>query len=476
MTGADLIAILPLMALAATAVVVMLAIAFYRNHALAAALTAAGILASLVSLWPAAGAAPRQVALLLRVDCYALFYTGLLSAAALIAALLAWGYLQRRNGLREEFYILLVLATIGSVVLAASSHFASFFLGLEILSVSLYALIAYTRDSRRSIEAGIKYLILAAASSAFLLFGMALIYARTGTMDWPAVASSWEAAAADPLRLTGLAMIVGGVGFKLAVVPFHLWTPDVYEGAPAPAAALVATISKGGVLALLLRYLNLLDASTAPQVFAVLGLVAAVSMLAGNLLALLQENVKRILAYSSIAHMGYMLMALLAGGEQGATAVTFYLVAYFVTILGAFGVVGVLSASERDADTLDDYRGLFHRRPWLAAVMTVNLLSLAGMPITAGFVGKVYLLVAGVGASLWLPVGSLVLGSAVGLFYYLRIIVVMYAAGEPRAAARPAIAALSSVVLIGLVSVLVVLGAYPAPMIRIIQAAVQALK
>jgi NADH-quinone oxidoreductase subunit N len=413
---------------------------------------------------------------LLVMDGYALFYAGLLLAATFGVTVLAYGYLKRHEGYREEFYVLLLLAALGATVLAASNHFASFFLGLELLSVSLYGLIAYLRGRERSFEAGIKYLVLAAVSAAFLLFGMALVYTDQGSMGFDQI--GWTAGPPGPLLLGGLAMMVVGLGFKLALVPFHLWTPDVYEGAPAPVTAFVATVSKGGVFALLLRLFAGVDLGAYPSLFVAFGLIAAASMLAGNLLALQQNNVKRILAYSSIAHLGYLLVAFVAGGDLAVTAVTFYLVAYFVTTLSAFGVVTVLSSADRDADTLDAYRGLFWRRPWLAAVLAASLFSLAGIPLTAGFLAKFYVLAAGVGSARWWLVIILVVSSAIGLYYYLRVIVVMYQ--QPLAhQERPMIVAplslAAGLVLALLTFLLVWLGIWPTLLLDMIRTAFGAL-
>jgi NADH-quinone oxidoreductase subunit N len=274
------------------------------------------------------------------------------------------------------------------------------------------------------------------------------------------------------LLWTGVGMLVVGIGFKLAVVPFHMWTPDIYEGAPAPVTAFVATVSKGSMFALLLRFFTPLDIHVSGALFAVFALIAIASMLVGNLLALLQNNVKRILAYSSIAHLGYLLVAFLASGALAITAVTFYLVAYFVTTLGAFGIITVLSTSARDADRLDDYRGLFWRRPWLAGIFTSTLLSLAGIPLTAGFVGKFYLVAAGVGSALWPLVIILVVTSAVGLFYYLRLVAAMYIQPpqEEVSVVASSLSLAGSLVLAALMLLLVWLGVYPAPFIDMIQA------
>ena len=369
---------------------------------------------------------------------------------------------------------------MGACILVASSHFASFLLGLELLSVSLFALVAYPQFTERPLEAGIKYLILAGLSSGLLLFGMALIYAQLGTMQFAQI-GTMLAASDQPLELyglAGLALILSGVGFKLALVPFHMWTPDVYEGAPAPVTAFIATVSKGAVLALLLRYLLTTEVHQWQAVTPVLSLIAIASILLGNLLALLQDNVKRILAYSSIAQLGYLLVGVMAFGALGVEAVTYFLTAYFITMLGAFGVVTALSkgAPAHDSDALADYAGLLWRRPWLAGVFIAMLLSLAGIPLTMGFIGKFYVLAAGVEAALWLPVVALVIGSTIGLFYYLRIIAIMCSGlnatveKNMERITSPSLA--ESVTLATLTLLLIWLGVYPAQLIDVLQATV----
>jgi len=469
LTTADLIALSPLIVLACSTIVIMLIVALRRNHVLTMALTLLADAGAFALLFVALRRVPHQVAALVVMDGYSLFYMGLIFAASFIVAMLSYNYLERHREQREEFYLVLLLATFGSAVLVASTHFASFFLGLEILSVSLYVLIAYQRSSELSIEAGVKYLILAAASSAFLLFGMALTYADLGTMELARISLLIGGKALSTLVLSGLAMMIVGIGFKLAVVPFHMWTPDVYEGAPAPVTAFIATVSKGGMFALLLRYFSRLGLHYSGSLFLLFAIIAIVSMLVGNLLALLQTNVKRILAYSSIAHLGYLLVAFLAGGSTGTAAVTYYLVAYFVTMLGAFGVVTVLSV-EKEADAMVDYEGLFWQRPWLAVVFAASLLSLAGIPLTAGFVGKFYVIAAGVGSSLWSLVLILVVSSGIGLFYYLRIVVAMYkdAPREGRIT-TPSLSLTGSVALATLTLLLFWLGIYPVTLIHTVQ-------
>jgi NADH-quinone oxidoreductase subunit N len=475
MVSADFTALLPLLVTALSSLIVLLLAAFRRAHRLAAAVTVSGLAVALMTLPVASRVAPRHVTPLLVMDAYAIFYTGLLLAASVSIAGLSYGYLEKRGVRQEEFYVLLLLATLGAITLAAATHLASFFLGLELLSLSLYVLIAYVRTDSQPLEAGLKYLILSGMSSAFLLFGMALLYVQSGAMGFTAMASvlSREPELSLPF-LVGLVLVLTGVGFKLAVVPFHMWAPDVYQGAPAPVAAFVATASKGAMFALLLRYVTEIAAFRSAALWWMLAGIATLSMFVGNLLALLQDNIKRMLAYSSIAHLGYLLVALLAGGPLAVEAVTLYLTAYFITTIGAFGVVAVLSGRGGEADAMEDYRSLFRRRPWLAAVLTIMLLSLAGIPLTAGFIGKFYVIAAGVDASLWLLLVLLVVNSVIGLFYYLRVIVAMFT--EPglvdgrawKGQARSASCA-DGVVLAALSGLLFWVGLYPEPLIRLVR-------
>lgn len=471
MNSADLLALSPLLLAAATPVVIMLVIAVYRSHFLTATLTVAGLILTIAAIFLIYPMAPRSVTPLILVDGYALFFMALIFATTLLVAVLSYGYLNKHEGNREEFYVLLLTAALGASVMVTNSHFASFFVGLETLNISLYALIAYLRKGLKGIEAGVKYLILAAMSDAFLLFGMALVYAQVGGMDLNSLKFLRNLSSTSTILVTGVGMLIIGIGFKLAVAPFHMWTPDVYEGAPAPVTAFIATVSKGAMFVVLFRYLTPTNVQVDTPLFIVFSLIAIASMFVGNLLALLQTNVKRILAYSSIAHMGYLLVAFLAS-RAAVTAVSYYLVAYFVTTLGAFGVITVLSGSEADAERLEDYRGLAWQRPWLAGVFTAMLLSLAGIPLTAGFVGKFYVMAAGIGSALWLLVTILVINSAIGLFYYLRIIVVIFSAPseKPETLLSPSSVPVgASIVLAALTLLLLLLGVYPAPVIYVIQ-------
>jgi NADH-quinone oxidoreductase subunit N len=476
MRAKDPIALLPLLIVAATSIVVMLAVAVRRRHVISASLALMGLAAAFASLWIAAPRVPLEVTPLLILDRYALFYIGLILAASMAFVLLSYGYFEKCEGNHDELYILMLVATLGSEVLVASSHFASLFLGLELLSVALYGMIAYRRFQPLALEAGIKYLVLAAVSAAFLLFGIALIYGALGSMQFTEIGARLTRGGFDRwLVLPGIALLATGFGFKLAVVPFHLWTPDVYEGATSPVTAYIATVSKGAMFAVLLRYFDRSGAHSLTPVFLVFSIIAIASMFAGNILALLQRNVKRILAYSSIAHLGYLLVAFQAGGDFGPAAVTFYLVAYFVTTMGAFSVVTVLSEPAKEADELEDYCGLFWRRPILAVVFTAMLLSLAGIPLTAGFIGKFYIVAAGASSAMWALIVILVITSAIGLFYYLRIVVAMYTPSVESPTPPSAIAPASGVVIAVLAILLIFFGVFPGPLLGAIRNALAGL-
>jgi len=469
LTAADFLPLLPLIVVAYGAVLVLVIGAFWRSHAAMGVLSLLTLAGGFAAIFPAASVAPRQVTPLLRVDSLSLFYIGLVILGGFAVAIFSHDYLAKLWTGSEKFYALLLLAVLGMGVVAASSHFASFFAGLELLSVCLYGLIAYTVRRPTSLEAGLKYLVLAGAAIAFLLFGMALIYFEFGTMQFGALAASLQGSGRSltPLALVGLGMILVGFAFKLAFVPFHAWTPDVYQGAPAPVTALIATGSKAAVFALLLRFLSALALPQERTVFLTIEIVAILTMFGGNLLALLQTNIKRLLACSAIAHIGYLLIPLLAGSAQGASSVGFYFVSYFITTIGAFGVIAALSSGEGDLENLEDYRGLGYRRPWLAAGFALMMLSLAGIPPTVGFVAKFYIFAAAAHSGLWLLLVIGLVNCGLAAYYYLRVLAALYMRPETQRAAwarpRPA----SAIALVVLSALLLGLGVYPGPLVSL---------
>ena len=434
MSAADILSLLPMVILAGGILLTLILIALRRSHLLIFTSAEIIILAAIVAALLHLNQEPQIIGDIIVVDRFGLYYQILLLSATLVISIFSYISLERLfpDKRKEEYYVLLMLATLGSSMMVISTHFISFFVSIEVLTISLYTLISYYRERDKAIEAGLKYLVLAAMSSAFLLFGMALIYAVSGQMSFHAlfaVATNYSGSS-NVMLIAGAGLMIVGIGFKLALVPFHMWAPDVYEGASSPVSAFVATVSKGGVVALLLRFFTMTDLYRYQNVMLAFTVIALLSMLAGNLLALQQRNVKRLLAYSSIAHLGYLLVAFIAGKGMGVQAATFYITIYMLTILGAFGVVTILSKTDSEADGTEYYKGLFWRRPLLAALFTLFLLSLAGIPLTAGFIGKYFLLTAGLGNGQWLLAFVLVASSVIGLFYYLRLIVTMISQDE----------------------------------------------
>ncbi|AXQ28830.1 NADH-quinone oxidoreductase subunit NuoN [Solimonas sp. K1W22B-7] len=435
MTALQLTALLPFFVISATIVVVMLAIAVRRHHRLTAALSVIGLNLTLLSLLPTwtAGAGAVNVTPLMVVDGMASFYMAMVLVATLGVMTLCHAYFEGYKRDREEIYLLILLGALGGMTLASANHAATLLIGLELLSLPMVAGVAYAVSDRRAVEGGAKYLVLSAGASATLLFGIALIYAATGALDLPSLAQVLvRADVGQPLVLAGAAMVLAGLSFKLSIVPFHQWTPDVYEAAPAPVTAYLATVVKAGVLAAALRLFHSGGGSASPLVVKALVILALASMIVGSLLALRQDNLKRLLAYSSIAHFGFLLIVLVAPGNRSLEAAGVYMATYLITSLGVFGVIALVSspAGDRDRETLSEYRGMFWQRPYVVSIFTAMMLSLAGIPLTAGFIGKFAAIAVGVESQLWLMVSGIVLGSAIGIYYYLRVISALF---EPMA-------------------------------------------
>jgi NADH-quinone oxidoreductase subunit N len=347
-------------------------------------------------------------------------------------------YLHDRGLLRGEFFTLLLFALLGMMILVSANSFITVFLGLELMSLCLYAMVALNRDSALSTEAAMKYFVLGALSSGLLLYGMSMIYGATGTLNVVEVANALRGLAGNASERTflvfGLVFIVAGCAFKIGVVPFHMWIPDVYHGAPTAVTLVISTGPKLAAFAMAIRLLVNGLPELAPDWQQMLALLALLSMALGNIVAIAQSNLKRMLAYSAIAHMGFMLLGLLSGWVGGNwlnrndayTASLFYMIVYVVMSLGAFGMLIFLSRAGFECERLDDMRGLNRRSPWYAFLMMVLMFSLAGLPPTAGFYAKLSVLSAAVNAGqIWLAVAAVVF-SLVGAFYYLRVVKLMY--------------------------------------------------
>jgi NADH-quinone oxidoreductase subunit N len=467
MTETDFLCLVPFLIIAIAPVVIMIVISVLRNYNVVYGFSLLSLLVAFASIFFISPSIPHSIEPLFIIDLYSLFFLGIIILSALIVTLLSYDYIKHLEGFREEYYIILLTSTLGALLLAVANHFILFFLGIETLSISLYILIAFQRSKDSSIEAGIKYLMLASVSSAFLLFGMALIYTAFGTMQFNSIANAISNnGPLSPLVISGFGMMLVGVGFKLALVPFHMWTPDVYQGAPAPVTAYIATVSKGAVMAILIRFFYSIRGFDNPYLFIVISGMAVLSMFIGNLLAIRQQNIKRLLAYSSIANMGYLLIILLTGSSKGIQASIFYLISYFITTLGAFGVISLLSTCSYETEKIGDYKGLFWKRPWMAIVFTLSLLSLAGIPITAGFIAKFYVILEGMKAGLMVLVFSMIINSVIGLYYYLRVITSLFSpAGENK---LPALSLSGNLTLAAIALSILILGIYPGWLIDII--------
>lgn len=474
MTVSALLPLLPLILLSAWGTGVLLLGAFGGGRRPVFLSSAAACLAAAAaSLWLLGRGADPHAAPLLLLDGYSFLFIAVLALAGAAVLLFMLDESREAGPDAEIIASLLLFSVLGGAVIVASSHFATFFLGLETLTVALYPLVALRRRDTYSLEASVKYLVLASVSSGFLLFGAALVYAESGTLDLLQMAG-WFAAADLGLAATaGAGLLFVGFGFKLAIVPFHLWTPDVYQGASTPVTGFLASVSKGAVFLVLVRVLaHAAPAGDSPWL-PVLYWLAVVTMTAGNLLALFQAEMKRLLAYSSIAHVGYLLMAPLALGAGGAAAGGFYVITYAAATLAAFGALQLAASSEGllrvDADRL---RGLAARRPLPAAVLAVALFSLAGIPLTAGFMGKFFLFGAAVREGLYGLTVIAVVNSGISIYYYLRAVVAMYMtpADGPVEAHSGGIPAAAAWTLLLLTALVVLLGVWPAAVYRLVAA------
>jgi NADH-quinone oxidoreductase subunit N len=433
----------------------------------------AGIVAALLASLAQWGRGARAFRDMVLLDDYALFLHVVICYAAALAVLLSIDYL-RRNGIESgEYYALVLLSTSGMLLLASAGDLLVVFLGIELMSLPLYVLAGLFKTRLAAGEASLKYFLLGAFATAFLLYGIALIYGATGATNLDRIAAAAAGRPVDLLVTVALGLLLVGLGFKISAVPFHMWAPDVYEGAPTSITALIATGSKAAAFGALIRVLMVALKAAQPDWTVLLWGVAAVTMTVGNVVAIAQSNLKRMLAYSSVAHVGYMLVGLVAGGVPGAGAVLYYLLAYTFTTAGAFGAILMMERDgEEEAVDVRDYAGLARRHPLLAATLTLYLLSLVGIPPLAGFVGKFYLFGSAVRAGyLWLTVVA-VLNSAIAAYYYLRVIVYMYMREPDAAGARLAPTFAGGLALAIAAAGIVVLGLAPGPFIDLAQAAV----
>ena len=393
-------------------------------------------------------------------DNFALFFEMLFASLGILTVALSHSYLRRRGLLQSEFHILIMAAVIGMMVLASATSLVTVFLGLEILSLALYIASGFSRTDFRAQEAAAKYLLVGGFASAFVLYGMALVYGGAGTTVIPDIAKNLgPSAGSNPLLILGILLMGVGFAFKVSAAPFHMWTPDVYQGAPIPVTAFMSVGTKAAAFAMIVRVFAGGLPHLAPEWQTLLAFVAAASMVWGNLMAIVQSSLKRLLAYSGIAQAGYVLIGVIAGGSNGLAAVLYYLFVYMFMNFGAFAVVTLLAGPDGDRDSFADLEGLGRRSPILAVAMTIFMLSLAGFPPSVGFFGKLFLFTAGVSAGyLWLVVLA-VLMSVVSVFYYVRVLIPVWSPSTRLDPVPATVSSTATVVLSGVASVL--LGLYP---------------
>ncbi len=403
-----------------------------------------------------------------QADSYGSFFKLLFILAGLLVVLSGSAYIQRLGRRANEFYSFLVFALLGMVVMAAAGELITLYIGLELMTISFYILTAYLLNNELSVEAGLKYLILGAISSAVLLFGISLVYAVSGTTVISEIAGHMQF---QPAMVAGIILMIAGFAFKLSLVPFHMWAPDIYQGAPIPVTAFLAVGSKAAAFAAFVRVFML--ALPLPQFEwgLVLAVLAACTIILGNLVALVQTDIKRLLAYSSIAQAGYILVGMVAGNEYGLKGVLFYAMLYVFSNLGAFAVATAVEV-ETGSTSIEAFKALGKRSPMLAAIMTVCLLSLAGIPPLAGFVGKFYLFSGAIGAGyLWLAFVGLLM-SMVSVYYYLMVAKAMYiGTNDDMTPIKPDTS--TRVALWICLAATVLIGVYPAPLSALAQTAIQ---
>ena len=401
-----------------------------EDQRFAGQLALAALVSTLFALWWlwAKDARPDGIALMIALDGFRYASSTIFLLGAIMTVMLSLGYVGRERIHTPEYYLLILFATIGMMVMSAAADLIVLFLGLEIMSICVYVLTGINRRSVFGAEAALKYFLLGAFASGFLIYGIALIYGATGTTNLTLIAVSITnlGLQSNGMLMAGIGLLIIGFAFKVGAVPFHMWTPDVYDGAPTPITGFMAAAVKAAAFAALMRIMvHSLGESIGTWQNAVWWL-AVVTMLGGNLMALAQRRLKRMLAYSSIAHAGYLLTAVVSGTETGAAAYLFYAFAYTLVTLGAFGVLAVVGRNgERDV-RIDDLAGLAAKRPWIAFAMAVFMLSLLGFPGTAGFMAKWYVLMSAIEADQWTLSIMLVLASVVSAGYYLPVVMEMY--------------------------------------------------
>jgi NADH-quinone oxidoreductase subunit N len=409
------------------------------------------------------------------VDRFRLFANWIFLLAGALSILISLAYVTRQRLQAAETYALMLFAVVGMMIMTGTHNLIVLFLGLEIMSISIYALAAMNQRDKKSAEAGLKYFLLGAFSTGFFLYGIALTYGATGSTDIQEISRAYlEGAAVLPLLLFGVSLLAIGFGFKVGAVPFHMWTPDVYEGAPAPITAFMATGVKAAAFLAFLRVFMVAFDTMYAAWYPILWWLAAITMVTANLIALVQPNVKRMLAYSSIAHGGYLLVGLVAANQMASAAMLFYLLVYTLMNIGAFGIVIAVAHQGEDRLQVEDYGGFGWQHPLIAVFLTIFLLSLAGFPGTGGFMGKIFLLQGAVDSGLWTLAVVLVMATVFSYWYYLRVVWFMWMrdASAENAHASVVVPLPMRIALFVAVGAILYLGIFPGALLNIVEAGV----
>ncbi|MBA4311287.1 MAG: NADH-quinone oxidoreductase subunit N [Chlorobiaceae bacterium] len=461
----ELFAIAPIISVTTLSIIVLLIESLIKkSERLSFGVTVIGLFVTMyfsITTFELSGTAFNQM---VTIGGFASIFSVLFSVAALLTVVFSKDYLQKENANFGEFYILILFSTIGMMLMASAADLILLFIGLELMSICLYVLAGFFRNRQSSNEAALKYFLLGAFATSFLLYGIALVYGATGTTNINYIIQNLSNMNNSLFISVGIGLILIGLAFKVGAVPFHMWVPDVYQGSPTPVSGFMATGAKAAAFsAFVILFIN----STSSEIKTVLILLSALSMIAGNIIAIAQTNVKRMLGYSSIAHAGYMLIGLAAANQLGRDGILFYLFAYMLMNIGAFGVISLIEANEEKNLQFDDYKGLGTKKPALAAILAILMFSLAGIPPFAGFFGKYYIFIAAVNSNLtWLAILG-VLTSVISVYYYLKLVVAMYfKEGEEILFSK--VSPLSYLVLIAIIILITGIGVYPSSILTIL--------
>ncbi|QCI20318.1 NADH-quinone oxidoreductase subunit N [Buchnera aphidicola (Brachycaudus cardui)] len=478
----QLIAFSPFLIVLFTVIAVVFFIAYNRNHCFVSVFSSLGLISSLSSLYFLNTIVPIDINCLFYINNYSIFYIGMIIIASISTCIFAYPSLLKYPFNKEEFYLLILISTLGAMSLIISNHMASFLVSIELTSLPIFGLIGYSSYKKQSLEASFKYVILSGVTSSFLLLGIAWVYSICGSLNFISINKAFNilSLSEKTVVLFGISMILLSLLFKLSIVPFHLWTPDVYEGTPALVLSFFSTVGKIATFYVLLNLLTCFSISDHKILYFLISLCTIFSMLFGNLMALFQKNFKRFLGYSSISQMGYLFIVLLVLDNNyifSLEASTIYLFAYLFSNIVCFGIIDLISSSDKknDAHLISSYQGLFWSHPILSTVLTLVLLSLAGIPITLGFIGKFYILSIIVKEHLWMIGFSFLVATLLGVYCYLRVIITLYSSSSSLFVQKDLkilnnlVYTPSKIVIVFSGLILLILGIYPNPLISLLK-------